>query len=41
MTEGNEGGHSLRYKFAETADKCFIFCSLVKTRNWLGINWLI
>ena len=41
MAEGNAGGYSFGYKFAETAEKCFSFCSLVKTRNWLGINWLI
>jgi hypothetical protein len=41
MIEGKAGGYSFRYKFAETAAKCFSFCSLEKTRNWLGINWLI
>jgi len=41
MIKGNAGGYSFRYKFAETAEKRFSFCSLVKTRNRLRINWLM
>jgi hypothetical protein len=30
MIEGNAGGYYFRYKFAETAEKCFRFLQLSK-----------
>jgi len=42
MIEGNEGGYSFRYKFAETAEKCFSFLQLSKdTQLARYINWFI